>query len=105
MKHKHKHWTFNVKYEHWIFKIPPMHLYDAVVVGRTMLFRQKEKEVHPILIKHELVHQRQMDKHGVLKFYLIYVKDFLIQLVKHRNWFKAYYNIPFEVEAYKQQDK
>ncbi len=47
-----------------------------------------------------MVHQKQMDKHGVFMFYCIYMKDYLINLIKYRNHDKAYENIPFEKEAY-----
>ena len=57
------------------------------------------------MFQHEMVHQKQMDEYGVLKFYIIYLKDYFLNLVKYRNHDKAYFNIPFEVEAYSQQDK
>lgn len=94
----------NLKYNHWLFKLPLLCNYDAIVIGRVALFKQSKSEVSDTLIHHEMIHQKQMDKHGVFKFYVIYFKDFLVQLVKYRNWDEAYYNIPFEVEAYEKQN-
>lgn len=89
-----------MKFSHWIFKLPLIHRFDAICVGRWVLFKAPQERVSPTLIVHELVHQRQMNQHGVLGFYLIYVWDFLRMLVKHRRWMQAYYSIPFEIEAY-----
>ena len=84
-----------------LFKLPFLRHYDAIVIGRYGLFKDK----HPCnsLISHEMTHQKQMDKHGILTFYLIYVKDYIINLIKYRNHWEAYYNIPFEIEAYEHQ--
>ena len=81
----------------WLFKFPPLSFYDGIVLGRHAFFAgEPDKE----LIDHEMVHQKQMDRHGVFMFYVIYIKDYLINLIKYRNHWDAYYNIPFEVEAY-----
>lgn len=80
-----------------LFKLPLLSQYGGIVLGRHAFFKGIPDES---LIKHEMVHQEQMDRHGVIKFYLIYVKDYIKGLVKYRNHWDAYYNIPFEVEAY-----
>lgn len=81
----------------WLFKLPLLRYYDGIVLGRHGFFREVPDES---LIRHEMVHQKQMDRHGITMFYLIYIKDYLINLIKYRNHWDAYYNIPFEIEAY-----
>ena len=70
-----------------------------MVVGRNILFKGSESDVTPELLKHEMIHQEQMDRHGVLAFYAIYLKDYLRNLAKFRDHDEAYWNIPFEIEA------
>lgn len=90
-----------MKFNHWIFKLPFMKPYSAIVIGRTILF--KGPTADPVLLRHEMIHQEQMDRHGVVGFYLIYLKDFIRMFWKHRDWQQAYRSIPFEVEAYERQ--
>ena len=94
-----------IVYNSFLFKFPPLCYYDANVLGRWMHTRFDEKTVPARLIKHELVHQKQMDEHGVIMFYLIYVKDYIKNLFKYKNHWDAYYNIPFEIEAYQKEMK
>lgn len=94
-----------VLYSHWIFKLPFMDRYYGMVLGRTILFKYEESQINPIMLKHEMIHQEQMDRVGVIPFYLIYLKDFVKNLWACRNWDQAYLNIPFEVEAYDRQSE
>ena len=84
----------------WLFKLPLLNQYDGIVLGRHAFFAgEPDKE----LIDHEMVHQKQMDKHGVFMFYIIYLKDYIKNLIKYRNHWDAYENIPFEIEAYNEE--
>jgi hypothetical protein len=84
-----------------LFKLPLLREYGAIVLGRHAFFKGEPNEE---LIEHEMIHQRQMDKHGVIGFYCIYLKDYIKGLVKYGNHWEAYYNIPFEKEAYKEDN-
>ena len=53
------------------------------------------------LVLHELCHFRQQERLWVVGFYVLYVGEFLVNLVKYRGWMKAYRNISFEVDARK----
>jgi hypothetical protein len=74
-----------------------------MVVGRTILFKGSEREITPALRRHELIHQEQIDRHGVARFYLIYFRDYLVNLWRLRNHDAAYRSIPFEKEAYERE--
>ena len=52
------------------------------------------------IINHELIHLRQQIELLIIPFYLIYILDYLINLVRYRNHNLAYRNIVFEKEAY-----
>ncbi len=54
------------------------------------------------LIAHELVHVRQWAEYGVIGFAYRYVRDYLKNLVRLRNHYQAYLDIPFEIEARQQ---
>ncbi len=53
------------------------------------------------IINHELIHLRQQIELLVIPFYIIYILDYLINLVRYRNHDRAYRNIVFEREAYR----
>lgn len=53
------------------------------------------------VINHERIHTAQQRELLFLGFYLIYLTEWLIRLVKYRHWFAAYKAISFEREAYR----
>ncbi len=74
-----------------------------MVVGRTNLFKGDESEVSQTLLRHELIHQEQIDRHGIARFYLIYFRDYFCNLWRLRDHDAAYRNIPLEKEALERQ--
>lgn len=55
-------------------------------------------------INHEKIHTSQMKELLFIPFYIVYVLEWLIRLIKYKNSFLAYKNISFEREAYKNQN-
>jgi len=53
------------------------------------------------LLNHERIHLRQQIELLVIPFYIWYGIEFLIRYFQYKNWDKAYRNISFEREAYK----
>jgi hypothetical protein len=49
---------------------------------------------------HELIHSLQMREMLFVFFYLWYFVEWLVKLIRYRNWNKAYNAISFEREAY-----
>lgn len=83
---------FQIKENH---RIPQKMGVDYFVFGRTMYCKNKME----ILPKHEYLHIAQFRKYGrflVLTHYLFYLT---VNLVKYRNFGKAFSFVPFEVEA------
>ncbi|MEE1063318.1 MAG: hypothetical protein UH071_06575 [Paludibacteraceae bacterium] len=66
----------------------------------TLLFVRKEATVNTVLINHESIHSAQMKEMLFIPFYLWYVIEWLVWLVKFRNSHLAYRRISFEREAY-----
>ena len=75
----------------------------AITLGRRIYLgaavRQRSAEYVERLLRHELTHVRQINRHGLIGFYARYVIEFLRLLAKHRSFNAAYNAISFEVEA------
>lgn len=69
----------------------------------TLLFVRREATVNEVLINHEAIHSAQMKEMLFIPFYLWYVIEWLVWLVKFRNSHAAYRRISFEREAYSYQ--
>lgn len=91
--------TIRIKYSHPAFGLPLLRHYQAVCVGRTIWFKASPEAISPRLLRHELTHQAQMDRHGRLVFYAIYLRDYVRNLWRFRQHDRAYSEIPFEIEA------
>ena len=90
-------------FSHWIFRLPLAKKYSGMVVGRFILFKRAQEQVSARLIRHEMIHQEQMDRLGVVGFYIKYLAHYLRGLIRFRNHDKAYRESPLEVEAYARQ--
>ncbi|MCP9766900.1 hypothetical protein EGI22_03200 [Lacihabitans sp. LS3-19] len=53
-----------------------------------------------VIINHERIHLRQQLELLILPFYLWYLTEWLLLLIKYRNLYEAYMHISFEKEAY-----
>lgn len=60
----------------------------------------RSKTPGKVLLNHERIHLRQQAEMLVVFFYVWYVTEWLINYVRLRNWWAAYYAISFEKEAY-----
>nr|WP_298394599.1 hypothetical protein [Flavobacterium sp.] len=63
----------------------------------------KDDKLNKTFINHEKIHIRQQLELLVLPFYLWYLTEYLFRLVQYRDRKKAYFNISFEREAYKNE--
>jgi hypothetical protein len=97
------HQIQRTRYQCWIFKLPFVRRYSGMVIGRTIFFKGSESEVSPAMLRHELIHQEQMDQHGVARFYFIYLSEYLVNFWRLRNHEAAYRSIQFEGEAYERE--
>ena len=62
------------------------------------------RPLNSIEYNHERIHAAQQKELLYLPFFLWYVIEWLILLIKYRDSKQAYLNIRFEKEAYKHQD-
>ena len=57
------------------------------------------------LLRHELVHVRQMNQHGMVVFAWRYLAEFFRHWRRERNVSRAYRAISFEVEAWAEEER
>ena len=72
-----------------------MTLYPLILV--------KGNHIDDVTLKHELIHCLQVKRHGWLYFYISYLVYFTKGLIKYRSWTEAYFDIPYEREAFTHQ--
>lgn len=65
-----------------------------------MLFKYPHLKNEPSVIRHEQIHFRQQIELLILPFYILYLLNYLFNLLKYQNHDKAYLHICFEKEAY-----
>ena len=68
-----------------------------------ILFVRKNAKIDNITLNHEAIHTAQMKELLYIFFYLFYVIDWLIGLVAHLDFRRAYRDICFEKEAYENE--
>lgn len=73
---------------------------SAMALYPFMIFKDAAQKDNTLLINHEKIHFRQQLELLILPFYILYLSNYLINLVRFRNHSKAYFQISFEKEAY-----
>ncbi len=69
------------------------------------LFVKEGVRLDPILMNHERIHSAQMKELLWIPFYLLYIAEWLIKLVKWRgDSYRAYKDLSFEKEAYENEN-
>ncbi|MEA2491258.1 MAG: hypothetical protein QOH21_3050 [Acidobacteriota bacterium] len=75
----------------------------AITLGRRIYILPRYMQKPPAeisrLIRHELAHVRQVERHGLLGFLVRYVAEFFGHLRRERSFDTAYRKISFEIEA------
>jgi len=75
--------------------------YSAITLWPFIFFASSTPSV--ITIRHELIHFRQQRRWLIIPFYIIYLMNYLFELLKRWRHTEAYMNIVFEKEAYNNQ--
>lgn len=73
---------------------------NAMAVFPFILLKDKRQKADKILVNHERIHLQQQIELLIFPFYFLYLVNYLINLIKYKNHFLAYFNIVFEKEAY-----
>ncbi|GGG19418.1 hypothetical protein GCM10011344_20110 [Dokdonia pacifica] len=90
-----------------MFLIVNKYLLRKRFVGLTLwpfiIMKRVELKKDQVFINHERIHLRQQLEMLVLPFFVWYGVEYIIRLLRYRNSYKAYSNISFEREAYKNE--
>ncbi|TKJ17905.1 hypothetical protein CEE44_05285 [Candidatus Woesearchaeota archaeon B3_Woes] len=92
-----------IRYNHWLprlFKKNGITLYPYIFIRHSEPISFKKRITH-----HEWIHIIQIRKKGFFQFYFKWLIELLINILKYKNYNKAYKNISYEVEAYKNMFK
>lgn len=87
--------------EHYNSKLPGKLGAIAVTFGYHIFYKMSQEEVSNTLRRHEEAHVMQYIRYGFLGFLMLYFYWYLRGRLKGLSHYKAYYEIPFEVEARK----
>jgi hypothetical protein len=72
----------------------------AIAIFPFILLKKKSYRTDLILLNHERIHLRQQLELFIIPFYLLYLLNYVVNLIQFKNHDKAYYNIVFEREAF-----
>ena len=92
-----KPWFFeNSKVPVVLSKLAPIEI-GAITIGPLVFSRG---EMSDITKNHEAIHWQQYIETGILGFIILYYTFYLMNYIRYRDGKIAYYMIPFEKEAY-----
>lgn len=74
--------------------------YIGITIFPFIVLKYNHLKTDAVLINHERIHLRQQLELLIIPFYLFYSIEFLIRLIRLKNWRRAYERISFEKEAY-----
>jgi len=74
--------------------------YRGMSVFPFVILRARSDAQDSVLMNHEKIHLRQQSELLVLPFFVWYLADYMVKLIRYRDKNKAYRNIIFEREAY-----
>jgi hypothetical protein len=77
--------------------------FRGLTVFPFVVVRCRNDRDYLVLMNHERIHLRQQIELMVLPFFVIYVLDFLVKLIRYRGKNLAYRNVVFEREAYENE--
>ena len=78
--------------------------YVAITLFPVIILKDKYLKKDVVLLNHEKIHLRQQIELLIIGFYIWYVVEFLIRILKYKTWSEAYLNISFEREAYQNEN-
>ena len=74
--------------------------YRGMTVFPFVILREAADAENVVLMNHEKIHFRQQLELFVLPFFVWYLADYMVKLIRYRDKNEAYRNIVFEREAY-----
>ena len=76
----------------------------GVTIGNQLFFKYEVEYVTKVTLVHEYIHIQQYKKFSIPGFLLIYLFNWIYNMIIYRNFTEAYKNLFFEREAYSLQE-
>ncbi|RQP14186.1 MAG: hypothetical protein EAS48_02170 [Chryseobacterium sp.] len=76
----------------------------GITIFPFIFLKNRSLRLDPVLINHERIHLRQQLELLIVFFYLFYVVEYYIRLLRLRNAYQAYRTISFEREAFEHEN-
>lgn len=73
---------------------------NGMAIFPFIIIKDKRMKTDPVLVNHERIHFRQQLELLIMPFYLLYLLNYLVNLIRYKNHYLAYFNLFFEKEAY-----
>ncbi len=77
--------------------------YHGITLFPFIILKNYKMKSNAVLINHEKIHLQQQLELLIIPFYIIYSVEFVIHLIRFRNWHNAYRHISFEREAFENE--
>ncbi|AWG23782.1 hypothetical protein [Flavobacterium kingsejongi] len=78
--------------------------FAGITIYPFVILKKREYCNDPVILNHERIHLRQQAELLILPFFVWYLFEFCIKLIRHRDPHKAYRAIGFEREAYRNEN-
>ncbi|MCF8714010.1 hypothetical protein JM658_04145 [Joostella atrarenae] len=86
-----------------IFKYIFPKRYVGLTLWPIIILKENNLRQDEVLINHERIHLKQQLELLIIPFYIWYTFEWIIGIIKFRNFNEAYRNISFEKEAYQNE--
>lgn len=77
--------------------------FNALTIWPFIFLKHKKLKENNIIINHEKIHLRQQIEMLWFLYFIWYLLEFSINLIKYKDFMIAYYHISFEKEAYQNE--
>ncbi len=77
--------------------------FNALTIWPFIILKHKNLKDNKIIVNHEKIHLRQQMELLWFIYFIWYLLEFSINMIKYKDFMSAYYNISFEKEAYKNE--
>ena len=77
--------------------------YVGLTLWPFIILRERRLISDHELINHERIHLRQQQELLILPFYILYFTEWLVRSIAYLDCYKAYRNLSFEREAYRNE--
>ncbi|NNC71107.1 MAG: hypothetical protein HKN90_09830 [Flavobacteriaceae bacterium] len=77
--------------------------YNGLAIYPFIILKNRSLSKNDVLINHEKIHLRQQLELLLIFFFIWYIFEFMMNLLRYRKWSKAYHHISFEREAYENE--